>query len=334
MNGDSKIVRATSENLERAAQILLEGGLVAFPTETVYGLGAHGLREDATAKIYEAKGRPSNNPLILHLADASWLDEIAHIGATGRLLEQTEALSSLWPGPLTLVLPAHDRVPMTVRAGRPSIAVRVPNHNIALQLLDEVGVPIAAPSANPSGYVSPTTAEHVQDQLGDRVQMILDGGETPVGIESTIVSLLDEVPRVLRHGGVPLEELEHRLGKVEIADSRSAEVIAPGMSPEHYAPRTPLYLSTDPDLPQSGRVALLSCIPRNSSAPDVYHTVIRNLPWDSKYQQAARALFAALRDLDRAGFDAIVVAPYEELWFGRAIMDRLRRARKGSHGPA
>ena len=222
----------------QAAKIIRHGGIVAFPTETVYGLGADAFNPLAVARIFEAKRRPYFDPLIVHVANPADVKKLVEeIPSNAKKLTER-----FWPGPLTVVLFKEENIPDIVTAGLPTVAIRMPNHPMALSLIIESKCPIAAPSANPFGYLSPTTAEHVREQLGDQVDLILDGGPCPVGVESTIVSFLEEEPRLLRPGGVSLEEIESIIGKVKISPIEEERPSAPGMLPKHYAPRTPIVL--------------------------------------------------------------------------------------------
>ena len=197
-------VKATEENIKLAGKIIKEGGLVAFPTETVYGLGANALNPYAVAKIFEVKKRPTFDPLIVHISKIEWLEKL-----TTQVDEKAlKLIEKFWPGPLTLVLPKSNIVPDIVTAGLPTVAIRMPSHNVALALIENAETPISAPSANPFGYISPTTADHVERMLGDKIDLILDGGKCPIGIESTVLSLIDEEPKILRPGGLPVEEIE------------------------------------------------------------------------------------------------------------------------------
>jgi L-threonylcarbamoyladenylate synthase len=310
-----------AEAIRQAAEIIRQGGIVAFPTETVYGLGADAYNPLAVARIFEVKRRPYFDPLIVHIAHPAHLKKLVkEIPPSAKRLTE-----KLWPGPLTIVLLKEENIPDIVTAGLPSIAVRMPDHSMALSLIEESKCPIAAPSANPFGYLSPTTAEHVREQLGDQVDLILDGGPCPVGVESTIVSFLENKPRLLRPGGVSLEEIESIIGKVEsspINDRPSA----PGMFPRHYAPRTPIVLDWNEknrDLYKNRNVGLLAFKEPKSNLK--FHSV-EVLSKKGDMREAAANLFSAIRHLDALNLDLIVAEPIPEIGLGRAIMDRLRRA--------
>jgi L-threonylcarbamoyladenylate synthase len=315
------IVPATPDHIASAAALLRAGGVVAFPTETVYGLGADATNAVAVAKVFAIKERPSFDPLIVHLAAAENLGEVAaEVSATAQLL-----VRRFWPGPLTLVLPKTARIPDLVTAGLPSVAVRMPDHAVALELLRAAGRPIAAPSANRFGRLSPTTAEHVADQLGDSIPLILDGGPCRVGVESTVISLLSVPPRLLRPGGVALEALREAIGGVEIA-ARGDESVSPGRSLRHYAPRTELRLvGSAAEVPLANRAgaALLALAPVEDT--DGFARV-EILAADGDLHRAAANLFAALRRLDAATFTRIYALRVPERGLGLAIMDRLKRA--------
>ncbi len=310
----------------RAAAVLRGGGLVAFPTETVYGLGASALDAAAVARIFAAKGRPSNNPLIVHVADAEDVARVAAAwpAAAARLAE------CFWPGPLTLVLPRRYDVPDVVTAGGPTVAVRVPAHAVARALIRAAGVPIAAPSANRSGYISPTRAEHVLHGLAGRIDLVLDAGPVPGGIESTVLDLTNDPPRLLRPGLVSPAEIEAIVGPIARPVLKEAPpagpLLSPGMLSRHYAPRTPLELAEDDgaarveELRRAGlRVGWLTFDER-----EVAGVTGMAMPRDA-VGYAAR-LYAALHALDGAGLDRIIVArpPESEEWL--AVRDRLRRA--------
>lgn len=310
------------DRIYQAARILRQGGIVAFPTETVYGLGADAFNPLAVARIFEAKQRPFFDPLIVHVANQTNLDQlVAEIPSEAfRLMER------FWPGPLTLVLLKKESIPEIVTAGLPSVGIRMPKHPLALDLIQASGCPIAAPSANPFGYVSPTTAEHVRDQLEDRVDFILDGGPCEVGVESTIVSLAEGEPRLLRPGGVPLEEIESVIGKVRVDPQKNNRPVAPGMLPKHYAPRTPILLDwSEEDLAryENRNVGLLAFQRVNPSFP---FNRVEILSEKGDLREAAANLFSAMRRLDGSGLDVIFAESVPEVGLGRAIMDRLRRA--------
>ncbi|GIX47990.1 MAG: threonylcarbamoyl-AMP synthase [Candidatus Tectimicrobiota bacterium] len=319
------VVPATTETLARAAALLREGQLVAFPTETVYGLGADAGNVQAVARLFAVKRRPAFDPLIVHLAAPAWVETVCQdVDVRARRL-----MAAFWPGPLTLVLPKRDTVPDLVTAGLPTVAVRMPAHPVALALISQAGRPIAAPSANPFGYLSPTTAEHVYAQLGEEVALILDGGPCPVGVESTILDLSGPEPELLRAGGVPVEELARVLGAPPRLpqESSDARPRAPGRLPHHYAPRTPLRLlpagaSLPP--PAGKRVGLLAFRPP-ASLPRGY-ACLEVLSPRGDLQEAAANLFAALHRLDRAGLDLILAEPVPAEGLGRAINERLRKA--------
>jgi L-threonylcarbamoyladenylate synthase len=314
------IVAPTAEAVRRAAELIRRGEIVGFPTETVYGLGADATNGLAASRVFERKERPSFDPLIVHVAEREWLPTVAREvpPAAHALIER------FWPGPLTVVLPKTERVPDIVTAGLSSVGVRMPRHDVALALLKEAGVPIAAPSANRFGCVSPTTARHVADQLGEDL-FILDGGPCAVGIESTVISFLDESPELLRPGAVTLEEIESIAGTVVVAGA-GRESIAPGRSLRHYAPGVPLSLIDWPaevPLERRRRSAILVFAPR-SDATGFARTEVLSESGDPR--QAAANLFAALHRLDASGCDRIYAVRTSEQGLGRAIMDRLRRA--------
>jgi L-threonylcarbamoyladenylate synthase len=314
------IVEATADAVRHAAELIRRGEIVAFPTETVYGLGADATNALAVSRVFERKERPSFDPLIVHIAERDWLGTVAReVPPAARAL-----IDRFWPGPLTVVLRKTERIPDIVTAGLPSVGVRMPRHDVALALLKEAGVPIAAPSANRFGCVSPTTACHVADQLGEDL-FILDGGPSAVGIESTVVSFLDQTPELLRPGAVTLEEIESIAGTVAVAGS-GREGIAPGRSIRHYAPRIPLSLIDSPaDVPveQRRHAALLLFAPL-ADAAGFARTEVLSATGDP--HEAAANLFAALHRLDASDCDRIYAARVSEQGLGRAIMDRLRRA--------
>lgn len=317
------------DDVSRAAEILCGGGLVAFATETVYGLGANALDPRAVARVFEVKNRPRFDPLIVHVHDVSAVETlVAEYPSRAR-----ELTSRFWPGPLTVVLPKRDRVPDLVTAGLPTVAVRIPDHPLALELLRAAVVPIAAPSANPFGHVSPTRAEHVVEQLGDRIDYILDGGPCRVGVESTVLALVDDEPTLLRPGGVTLEELEAAIGPVSVpvGDALANEAAAsPGMLARHYAPHTPLAIHEAGDdefefveTRAGHRVGRLAFRPLASTTG---YAAVEILSPTGDLREAAANFFAALRRLDALGLDRIVADHFPDEGLGRALNDRLRRA--------
>ncbi len=314
------IVKPTSENIKTAAELLKKGELVAFPTETVYGLGAIAFNERAVAKIFELKNRPGFDPLIVHIAEFSMLEEVCHFNEKAKRLAER-----FWPGPLTLVLPKKENVPGILTSGLPTVAVRMPAHKVALELIKECGLPIAAPSANPFGKLSPTKAEHVLSYFGEEL-FILDGGECRVGLESTIIDLTQEVPVILRPGGVPPEEIEKFLGKIEIKIASSSSPRAPGQLKKHYSPRTPLKIFWRKEKFSGKRIGFIAF----SKPPAEKYEVLRILSPAGDLKEAAANLFKFLHELDKMGLDLILVEPVPEKGLGLAIMDRLRRAEADS----
>jgi L-threonylcarbamoyladenylate synthase len=301
--------------LAEAARILLGGGTVAFPTETVYGLGADATSAEAVARTYAAKGRPSFNPLIAHVASLEAARQ------QGLFSKEAEALGkAFWPGPLTLVLPlaADATVCSLARAGLDSVALRVPNHVIAQALIAAAGRPLAAPSANRSGHISPVTAAHVFADLDGAIDMILDGGPTIVGLESTIVACLDAAPRLLRPGGISREEIEAVLGKPLKEAAHSATPAAPGMLASHYAPRAQLRLSATMRAEHESGLDFGGTF---ASSPEVLDLSPRG-----DLIEAAAHLFDYLHQLDAMGKAVIAVAPIPHHGLGEAINDRLTRA--------
>lgn len=314
---------------DRAAAILRAGGLVAFATETVYGLGGLALDPRAAARIFEAKQRPRFDPLIVHVADRAQIAPLV-----SRVPDRFETLARrFWPGPLTLVVPKSALVPDLVTSGLPSVALRIPAHPLALELLARVGCPVAAPSANPFGRISPTCASHVADSLGDRIDYILDGGPCRVGLESTVLDLSGDRPLLLRPGGLPVEEIEQVVGPVErLSSTRNesqvpshAPLASPGLLDRHYAPTTPLVIVATPsrDLPANRRVGLLLPAPWSEPLP---HAAVEVLGANGSLVEAAANFFAALRRLDALGLDTIEALPFPDEGLGRALNDRLRRA--------
>ena len=310
-----------AEFILKAAEIIRRGGIVAFPTETVYGLGANGYNPLAVARVFEVKRRPSFDPLILHVADPSDVEKLVK----GIPSDAKKLIERFWPGPLTVVLLKEENIPDIVTAGLPTIAIRMPNHPMALSLIKESKCPIAAPSANPFGYLSPTTAGHVREQLGDQVDLILDGGPCPVGVESTIVSFSENKPRLLRPGGVSLEEIEIIIGKVEISSIKD-KPSAPGMLSRHYAPRTPIVLDWREESLDSYKGRRIGLLAFREPDKSLNFNHIEVLSKKGDLREAAASLFAAIRRLDALSLDLIFAETVPEIGLGRAIMDRLRRA--------
>lgn len=304
-------------DLRRAASFLRDGRLVAFPTETVYGLGASALDAEAVARIFEAKGRPRTSPLIVHVASEGMLARVvAQWPQAAQQLART-----FWPGPLTLVLRKQAGVPDLVTAGLQTVGVRMPAHPVALALIKECDLPLAAPSANRFTQLSPTTAEHVRQSLGDRVDFILDGGPCTVGIESTVLSLATNPPALLRPGGISRAQIEALLGPVEVVTKADdGPHASPGMHAKHYSPRTRLLLSDGGEVPNEGRGAYLQI----HQPPQTKPAHIIHMPANSAAYAAE--LYQTLHDLDAQHFDWIAVEqpPVRPEW--EAVLDRLRRA--------
>jgi L-threonylcarbamoyladenylate synthase len=320
---------------DRAAAVeLLRGGeIVALPTETVYGLAADALNPIAVAKIFEAKGRPRFDPFIVHLPDQGWLEKIADIRASARQLILKLA-SKFWPGPLTMVVPKRETVPGIVTAGLDTVAVRISAHPVFGEIVRELDVPLAAPSANRFGRISPTTAQHVFDELKGRIPLIIDDAQTEHGIESTIVAVRAGTIEILRQG--PLTE-EHLSQVAKVASVvRTREISAPGQLPSHYAPHTPLRLIDDarsfsPEKNQ--RIGLLAWTSSGGcQAGAEGFAAVRNLSERHELREAAANLFRYLRDLDALGLDLIIAERVPSRGLGTAIMDRLERASHRSGG--
>jgi L-threonylcarbamoyladenylate synthase len=317
------VLKAGAAAIEEATRLLAAGGLVAFPTETVYGLGADATNGRAIARLYEAKGRPAFNPLIAHVIDLKSAQALGRLNAKAARLAK-----AFWPGPLTMVVPkaARCRVADLATAGLDTIAVRVPDHPVARDILASFGKPVVAPSANRSGHVSPTRAEHVQADLAGRIDLIVDGGATPVGVESTIIACLEE-PVLLRPGGVPRVAIERVLGQ-KLAYSPSAFVrandapLAPGMLASHYAPRTRLRLNAERVAPGEVVLAFGNARPEGSKTAEK----VLNLSARGDLIEAAAHLFSHLRALDSLGASAIAVVSIPAEGLGEAINDRLARA--------
>lgn len=314
------IVKATEETVERAAAIIKDGGIVAFPTETVYGLGADGLNPIAVAKIFETKKRPAFNPLIMHIAEKSDLKKLAVV-ENDRI---EKLVDKFWPGPLTLVLPKLDIVPDIVTSGNPTVAIRMPDHPVALDLIKRSGTPIAAPSANRFGHLSPTEAAHVFQSIGDKVDLIIDGGKCHIGVESTIIQYVDGKFYLLRPGGLSREEIQNEIGEVNTATGSAGKPNSPGQLPYHYAPSIPLdFLTKENLIKHSGRK--IGALFFKSVNIDFKFEVIKILSEKGDLKEAAANLFVHLHDLEKEKIDLILAEPVEEKGLGLAIMDRLRK---------
>ncbi|MCP5452350.1 MAG: threonylcarbamoyl-AMP synthase [Spirochaetaceae bacterium] len=322
-----ELLSTSARDLDRAADAIRAGLLVAIPTETVYGLGADAWNRVALARVFEAKRRPSFDPLIVHVAEPSGASEVADLSAryAATLAER------FWPGPLTMVLPKLERVPDLATSGLPTVAVRCPANAVAREIIRRSGVPVAAPSANPFGYLSPTRAEHVVAQLGDRVDFIVDGGRCPVGVESTVLDLSSDEPLVLRPGGLPVELIAEVIPGVRVYDRATTSPTAPGQLPSHYAPSRPLYLVPHggvAGIEPRGRAAALCFGAAAAEAAERggHWSRIVDLSPAMDPVEAAAALFDALHELDAAGFDELWAERLPDDGLGRAVNDRLYKA--------
>ncbi len=336
------------KQLDEAAEILRSGGLVAFPTETVYGLGANALDEKAVKSIYTAKGRPSDNPLIVHISDYTALDELA--GSIPAVTPQL--VKEFWPGPLTLVFPRSGKIPAIITAGLDTVAIRMPSHPIALSLIRKAGIPVAAPSANSSGRPSPTLAKHVIEDLSGKVDMIIDGGNSMVGLESTVLDITAEPPVILRPGGVTQEQLRQLLGHVgmdpAITTGQSSAAIprSPGMKYRHYAPKAPLLLVQGESeqvaaeicrraelyLGEGTIVGILATDETKSLYDSSMHISCRMLSLGSRLQPEILAsnLFKCLREFDEKSVEVILGEIPESNGIGLALVNRLMKAAGGN----
>ena len=312
------ILKATNENILTAAEIIKTGGIVAFPTETVYGLGADALNPIAVARIFEAKDRPFFDPLIVHIAELSDMDKIVkEVDAkSAKLMER------FWPGPLTVILEKKDTLPHIVTSSLHSAAVRMPSHSIALELIKRSGTPIAAPSANRFGCLSPTNAEHVYNQLGDSVDIIIDDGPCTFGIESTIIKISEEKIYLLRHGAITQEEIEEFIKEPVLLDITNDKIEAPGQLPYHYSPDKQIIL-LDKITSIEKRCGYLFYKKPKISIPENRSKILSE---SGNLREAAANLFSHLHHLDRLDIDRIYAEKIEEKNLGIAIMDRLNKA--------
>ena len=312
------ILKPNKKTFKEAAKIIKEGNLVAFPTETVYGLGADALNPKAVAKIFSVKNRPYFNPLIVHIANFKDLEYLSN-----KINQKTKLLiEKFWPGPLTLILPKSNIVPDIVTAGIQSVAIRMPSHPVALEFIKTTGTVIAAPSANPFGYISPTEPIHVINQIGDKIDLIIDGGKCPIGIESTVIELVNE-PTILRFGAVPIEEIEEAIGKVKIS-TLSKTPRSPGQLSSHYSPQTKLKIIKKKI--ESSKELKIGLLAFKKPKNNIGFEKIEVLSDEGDLIEATSNLFSCLHKLDSANLDIIYVEPVPEIGLGRAIMDRLRKA--------
>jgi L-threonylcarbamoyladenylate synthase len=322
--------RSQTSARERAVELLQKGEVVALPTETVYGLAADALNPIAVVKVFEAKDRPRFDPLIVHLPDKQWLERVAKIDNRFRA-QIKELIAQFWPGPLTLILDRQPIIPEIVTAGLDTVAVRMSSHPVFAEIISAFGKPVAAPSANRFGRISPTTAEHVFDELSGRIPLIIDAGPTAHGIESTIIAVHENKIDILRRGPITAEQLA-QFAKIDIVSPRKS-VSVPGQLPSHYAPKTPLRLIDNAEsfvLPKNHRVGLLA---RNTSTSEERFAAVRILSRRQNLREAATNLFRCLRELDELNLDLIVAERVPPQGLGAAILDRLERASHDSDIP-
>lgn len=306
------------KNIKLAAKLIQKGELVAFPTETVYGLGADAFNKEAAAKIFEVKERPEFDPLIIHISSLKQLEEVAYVNKK----EVLRLIHNFWPGPLTLILPKKKKIPYVVTSGLDTVAVRIPANIVALSLIQEAKTPIAAPSANLFGKLSPTTAEHVEKQLGKRIKIILDGGKTTIGIESTIL-FIDKKPKILRLGGLTVEEIEKILGKIEMVE-KTEKILSPGQLKTHYSPFKPLkIISSYEEIDFLKKVAILGFRKVKNKEKFISCQILSP---KGNLREAAGNFFDALHKLDESPAEIIYAEKVPEVYLGRAIMQRLRKA--------
>ncbi|MBR7141740.1 MAG: threonylcarbamoyl-AMP synthase [Clostridia bacterium] len=326
---ETQIYQSNQLNIKTCARLLREGEIVAFPTETVYGLGANAFLPDSVKKIYEAKGRPSDNPLIVHIADKTWVDVVADFVPDGA----KKVIEKFMPGPVTVVLKKKKIVPDSVTGGLDTVAVRMPNSKVALDLILEAGVPVCAPSANTSSKPSPTKASHVYDDLNGKISAILDGGECEVGVESTVIDFTGEKPRLLRAGGMALEKIEEVVGEIEVVRS-STVALCPGMKYKHYSPSSEVFVATADEnavgrmvafyekCVSEGKKAVVIAMEENARDFDQNHFYSAG----KSYEDYARKLFSLLRQSDDDGYDIVIAQGVEEKGIGSSIANRLEKA--------
>jgi len=312
----------THPSISLAKSQLEAGGIVAIPTETVYGLAANALDPVAVAKIFEAKNRPFFDPLIVHVSAIAEIEKWT-LSTHPKLLLLLKVFS---PGPLTVLLPKNEKIPELVTSGLPTVGIRVPNHPLTLELLSSLDFPLCAPSANPFGYVSPTTAQHVADQLGDKIAGILDGGACSVGLESTIVGIENEQVTVFRLGGLSIEALEKVVGKVVVKIAQNSNPQAPGMLDAHYATRKPLIVGDIVSLVEKYKEEKLGLISFENAYQELPFFERKILSPEGSLTLAATGLFEAMRALDQSDVSMILAEKFPDEGLGRAINDRLKRA--------
>ena len=349
-----KLLPVTPDSIKMGAQILRNGGLVAFPTETVYGLGADAYNPRALAKVFEAKKRPFFDPLIIHIAEINTLEKITNLRLLNNEIQKKLFIlaENLWPGPFSVILPKNDKIPGIAAAGLQTIAVRFPDHDAAQKLISLSSGAVAAPSANPFGSLSPTRAEHVRDSLGDKVDMILDGGPARIGIESTVLEITGDCFRILRPGGTPKEAIDRLVGfteepgtqaresekKKQLEENVNERFASPGQLKSHYAPKKPLFVLSREEiisLPYEEDSAFLFF---DGSSRDVWHkehapprgAVVKALSESGDMQEAASHFFETLHELDNSGVSKIYAQPAPQYGLGEAINDRLKRGSEGN----
>lgn len=328
------ILEANEDNIQKAAKEIQAGEIVSFPTETVYGLGGNALNEKAIKKIFELKQRPTNNPLIVHISDFSEISKIAELPKPGKARDRLFKLSSFWPGPLTIILKKDPDISNLISANLDTIGIRIPNHPFALALIKASKCPIVAPSANPSNSLSPTTATHVKNAFGDKLKMIIDGGNCKYGLESTVVSLLEDDVVIYRPGAITKEEIEKCLEeKVKIFDSIDTHENkpSPGLLEKHYSPKTKLLFSeicSFDDLESYEKIGRIRFKTYNDDDIFKNYPFILDISLSDKgnYEEIAKNLFAALHSADNHDLDLILIDSCKEEGLGVAIMNRLKRA--------
>jgi len=314
------IKQADIKNINEAASMIKSGEVVAFPTETVYGLGADMNNETAITKVFEVKKRPLIDPLIVHITSREKLEEIAYIDDPRVEL----LIEKFWPGPLTMILPKKECVKDIVTSGLETVAVRMPNHPVAIELISRSSGALVAPSANPFGYLSPTLAEHVDEPFGDDIGMVLDGGACEVGVESTVLDISDKTARVLRPGKITAEDIEEIIGEVSQLNRHSKKPTAPGQFPMHYSPRTPLIILKNDELPVDANESAFLGLSKNRDGYRVSTVLSEN----ADLEEAAHNLFIILHNLDKEDVSTIYVEQMPDSHIGKAIIDRLYKASK------